>query len=57
MDYFIDVLITFLGLERVSCVAVYGGSEGSRMSLKLFEFVFQSWMKVLRVWNDTRMSN
>ncbi len=24
MDYFNDVLTTFLGLERVSCVAVYG---------------------------------
>ncbi len=25
MDYFNDVLTTFLGLERVICVAVYGG--------------------------------
>ncbi len=25
MDYFNDVLTTFLGLERGSCVAVYGG--------------------------------
>ncbi len=24
MDYFNDVLTTFLGLERVSCIAVYG---------------------------------
>ncbi len=24
MGYFTDVLTTFLGLERVSCVAVYG---------------------------------
>ncbi len=28
MDYFNDVLTTFLGLERGSCVAVYAGSEG-----------------------------
>ncbi len=25
MDYFNDVLAMFLGLEHVSCVAVYGG--------------------------------
>ncbi len=25
MDYFNDVLTTFLGLERDSCIAVYGG--------------------------------
>ncbi len=29
MDYFNDVLTTFLGLERGSTVAVYGGSESS----------------------------
>ncbi len=27
MDYFNDVLTTFLGLERGSCVAVYGGKK------------------------------
>ncbi len=27
MDHFNNVLTTFLGLERVSCIAVYGGSE------------------------------
>ncbi len=27
MDYFNDVLTTFLGLECVSCVAVYGGQK------------------------------
>ncbi len=27
MDYFIDVLTTFLGLEHFSCIAVYAGSE------------------------------
>ncbi len=27
MDYFNDVLTTFLGLEYFSCVAVYGGLE------------------------------
>ncbi len=29
MDYFNDVLTIFLGLERVSCIAVYTGSESS----------------------------
>ncbi len=34
MDYFNDILTTFLGLEHVSCVAVYGASESSRISSK-----------------------
>ncbi len=32
MDYFNNVLTTFLGLERVSCFAVYAGSENCRIS-------------------------
>ncbi len=32
MDCFIDVLTNFLGLEGGSCVAVYAGSESSRIS-------------------------
>ncbi len=35
MDYFHDVLTTFLGLDRVSCIAVYAGSESSRISSKI----------------------
>ncbi len=31
-DYFKDALTTFLGLERVSCFAVYGGSESAQIS-------------------------
>ncbi len=34
MDYFNDILTTFLGLERGNCVAVYAGSESSRISSK-----------------------
>ncbi len=30
-----NVLTTFLGLERGSCVAVYAGSESSRISSKI----------------------
>ncbi len=38
MDYFINVLTTYLGLERVSCMAVNARSESSRISSKfLFE--------------------
>ncbi len=40
MDYFNDVLTTFLGLELVSCVAVYGGSESSQISSKIPCYVF-----------------
>ncbi len=35
MGYFNDVLTTFLGLERGSSIAVYGGSESSRISSKI----------------------
>ncbi len=35
MDYFNDVLTNFLCLERVSCAAVYAGSESSRISSKI----------------------
>ncbi len=38
MDYFINVFTTFLDLEHVSfvsCIAVYGGSESSRISSKI----------------------
>ncbi len=34
MDYFNDFFTTFLGLGRISCVAVYAGSESSRISSK-----------------------
>ncbi len=33
-DCFNNVLTTFLGLERVSCVAVYAGSEHSEISFE-----------------------
>ncbi len=39
MDYFNNVLTTFLGLKCVSCVAVYAGSESSRISSKII-FIF-----------------
>ncbi len=38
MDYFNDILTTFLGLERGNCVAVYAGSESSRISSKNLNF-------------------
>ncbi len=34
MDYFNNVLTNFLGLKRVNCVAVHGGSESSGISSK-----------------------
>ncbi len=34
MDYFNNVLTTFLGLERGSYIAVYSESESSRISSK-----------------------
>ncbi len=35
MDYFVDVLGTFLYLERGSTLSVYGGSESSQISSKI----------------------
>ncbi len=51
VDYFNNVL-TFLGLEHGSCVAVYAGSEISRISSKISSFELWRWTKVLRVWKD-----
>ncbi len=45
LDFFKDVLTTFLGLEFVSCVDVYARSESSRISSKIYSFVLQSWTK------------
>ncbi len=55
MDYFNDILTNFLGLEHGSYVAVYAASESSRILSKIS--LFWRWMKVLRVWNDMRVSN
>ncbi len=54
MDYFKDVLITFLGLERVSCVAVYGRVRELSDSIKN---ILICVLKTLQVWNDMRLSN
>ncbi len=45
--------MSFLGLECGSSLAVYGGSESSRISSKIV--VFQRQTKVLRVWNNMRV--
>ncbi len=37
MDYFNDVLTTFLGHEHVSCIAVYAESESSVLGLEQHE--------------------
>ncbi len=50
MDYFNDVLTTLLGLECVSCVAVYGGSGSSRISSKISSFVFWRSYKFGTTW-------
>ncbi len=55
MDYVNNVFPTVLDLKCVSCVAAYRGLESSRISSKIS--LLQRGMKVLRVWNDTRMSN
>ncbi len=45
MDYFHDVLTAFLGLKRDSCIAVYGGSESSRISLKILKGSYDAIFK------------
>ncbi len=49
MDYFNDVLTTFLGLES----EFHRGLSRIRIS----SFVLQRWTKVLRAWNVMRVSN
>ncbi len=39
MHYFNDVLTTFLGLERVSCVAVYAGQKALGLYKNVLIFV------------------
>ncbi len=57
MDYLNNFLTTVLGLERFSSIAVYPGSESSRISSQICSFVFRRWTKVLQVWNNMRVSN
>ncbi len=56
MDYFNDILATFLSLDRVSILAFYGETESSRKFIKNILICVMK-MKVLRVWNDMRVSN
>ncbi len=43
MNYFNYALATFLGLEHgSSCIVVYAGSDGSRISSKISEFVLMN---------------
>ncbi len=49
------ILTTFLGLEHVSCIAVYAGSENSGFIKNILICV--SKMKVLLVWNDMWVCN
>ncbi len=56
MDYFNDVLTTFLGLERVSCIAVYAGSESSDFIKNIFICV-PKINEGLACWKDMRVSN
>ncbi len=55
VDYFNDVLTTFLGLECVSCIAVYAGQKALRFHQKYLN-VFRRWTNVLQVWNNMMVS-
>ncbi len=54
MDYFNDVLTTLLGLECGGSLAMQGQKA---LDIKKIEFVFRKWKNVIRIWNDTRVSN
>ncbi len=56
MDYFTDVFTMFLSRDRGNILAVFGGSELSDF-IKNILICVQRWTKVLRVWNDMRVSN
>ncbi len=55
MDHFNYVLTTFLCLDHGGTLAVYWRQRTLRFQTS--EFVFWRCMKVLRVWNDMRVSN
>ncbi len=58
MDYFNDVLISFLDLERGSPIAVYAGSESSWISSKYLNLCSEDDRRSYGLdWNDMRVSN
>ncbi len=53
MDYFNDVLTTFLGLDQGSSIVVYAVSESSWITLKnILNCVPKMILQVLQVWNN-----
>ncbi len=55
--YFNDVFTTFLSLDCVRILAIYGRARKLSEFVKIYEFVFRRWTKVLQVWNNMRVSN
>ncbi len=54
MDYFKDLLATFLDVDCVNYIAVYGRVRELSECIKNILICVPN---VLRVWNDTRVSN
>ncbi len=54
MDYFNDVLTTFLGLERGVLLLSMQGQISLRFHQK---YLIQRWTNVLQVWYDMRVIN
>ncbi len=47
MDYFNNVLTTFVGLKCVSCIAVGGGSESSQNFIKnILKHPYYGFLKI-----------
>ncbi len=55
MDYFNDLLTTFLGLELVVALLSIEGQNAFRFQQTYLNFSSEDELKVLRVWNN--MSN
>ncbi len=55
MEYFTDVLATFLDLDRGNYIAVYGRVRELSECIKNISICVSE--EVLRVWNDMRVSN
>ncbi len=53
MDYFTDLLATFLDVDRVNYIAVYGRVR----ELNASKYVFRRRTKLLQVWNDMGVSD
>ncbi len=57
MDYFTDLLATFLDVDPVNHIAIYGRARELSDSIKNILICVPKMNKALRVWNDMGVSD